>query len=315
MPIAYAPRQSSSSNSLPGFAAAGLSGKPAAQHSTSQASARVQTGAHAGPMNSPAISAFLESVGHFRNNCETTARMFAQSNHKGDETMPHSQAQASGSPSPLNSEKKPPSDAITKVKEYFESIQWKKSEPPRADISCNTGTNNNSKIPAIKFESTIAVSPDKVFDVLVSEIENYQNWLPIIKKMEVIDSPSDYERILSIDTHGKFGVGGRFSLAMATFQQGPEGETWVVMDKLDDADLRYKNFQNRQEPLKLFKTFMEFKPSAEDQDTTHLTYFNHTDPDIPRVPKWLIMPEAIKNHAHFVEECAAKLVNSAKSAP
>ena len=193
----------------------------------------------------------------------------------------------------------------------FEEVNWEPYKTQLPGMECKTGDIPPSKVPAVQIKAHIDAKPESIYPTMLDQLGEYANWLPIIKSMTVVDSPSANEHILTIETHGKLGIGAKSALAEATFFVTKDGRTQVRIAQIPPDDARYEQYPKLSNGrMKNFETFMEFVPSGANRDSVELCYENHTDPNIPRVPKWMVMKESMNNHTTFMAKCTATLVNS-----
>ena len=235
----------------------------------------------------------------------------------------HSLAQENQNPGPGSSPNTPPNtdDALTeqrlarlnKAKDHFDKLDWQAHKSRFPNQIAMLADVKESNIPATRLQTSIKTHPNAILPLMMEHMTDYQKWLPILKSIQVIEKPSDFERVISIETNGRFGIGQRFCLAQATFDMR-NGHTQVLLEQLPEQDPRYQQYSpGKKTRLKHFETLMAFSPNQNNSSDTDFVYQNLTDPNISFAPKRMIVTESLANNQSFVDNCSTKLVEFQKS--
>lgn len=227
-----------------------------------------------------------------------------------------SDSSGSGSDTPPNTD-----DAFTekrlarlnKAHDDFGKLNWKPHASRFPNQTAAMADVDASNVPATRLQASFDAHPNTILPFMMEHIADYQEWLPVVKSIQIVEEPSDFERVVSIETKGRFGFGNRFCLAHATFDMR-DGRTQVLLEQLPDQDPRYQKYApNKNNRLKHFESLMAFSPNPNNSANTDLVYHNHTDPNISFAPKRIVVTESLANNQSFVDNCSAKLVDFQKS--
>lgn len=225
--------------------------------------------------------------------------------HPATTAAPATPTDAQATPPP-NQDRAKRMARITAAEQFFHQLPWQPLSM-HGDIAQASAQASKSKAPATRMEITFNAPAGSVMPFMMRHVQEYQNWLPVIREMKIIEKPSEFERVLEIETYGKFGFGKRHAFALATFDaQGDE--TRILLEHLPDH--KRGQHSSKSPEMKHFKSLMSFSPEGSDDKSTKFTYYNHADPNIRRAPARLILSETLENNRSFVELCTTKLVDS-----